>query len=40
MISYECENCGDSFEIEEFQVVMCPPEHYEYSKCIVCFDKE
>ena len=40
MLTYECETCNNTFEIEEYEATMSPPEHYEFGKCNTCFEEE
>jgi hypothetical protein len=37
--TYECEACNQSFEIEEIEAVLSPPEHYEHGQCKSCFER-
>lgn len=39
MTNYQCEGCGEVFEIEEAEVVLSPPEHYEHGMCRGCFEE-
>ena len=39
MITYQCNNCEESFEIEAVEAYFGPHEHYEHSLCKPCFIK-
>lgn len=39
MHSYECEDCGTSVEIEEYEALFGNVEPYEFGLCRECFDK-
>ena len=40
MHQYECETCGITVEIEEYEAVFGHHEYYESNQCQDCFDKQ
>ena len=39
MINYECEECKQLVEIEEYEATCGHHEHYQHGMCYGCFEK-
>ena len=38
MHNYQCEECGKTAEIEEYEATFGNHEHYEFNQCKECFE--